>query len=156
MSTKQSLFKIGGIEATILRKNVKNLHLNVLPPVGKVRVSVPSGMGDDAIQTFLATHISWIKKQQDKFKGQERQAPREYVSGESHYFLGKRYRLEVQYLERKSNVVIKGKNKMILTVRPKSTPTAAPFEARFSLWPCNPPYLRCRPTCRPFEGRRAR
>jgi len=120
MSTKQSLFKVGGIEAVVLHKRVKNLHLNVLPPVGKVRVSAPIGMGDDAIHTFLATRISWIKKQQAKFKGQERQTPREYVSGESHYFLGTRYRLEVVFTNEKPSVVIKNKKKVVLSVKPKS------------------------------------
>lgn len=120
MSTNKSLFKVGGIEVVVLHKRVKNLHLNVLPPVGKVRVSAPTGMSDDAIRTFLATRISWIKKKQAKFKTQERQTPRKYVSGESHYFLGRRYRLEVVYLDTKPNVVIKGKKKFVLTVKPKS------------------------------------
>src|SRR5665648_904266 len=98
MNTNRSLMKIRGVEVLLLRKKIKNLHLNVLPPNGTVRVSVPFGMSDDAIHTFLATRLSWIKKQQAKFKGQERQTPRKYVSGESHYFLGKRYRLEVVYI----------------------------------------------------------
>jgi predicted metal-dependent hydrolase len=120
MSTNQSLFKVGGIGVVVLHKNVKNLHLNVLPPVGKVRVSAPLGMGDDAIRTFLATRISWIKKQQVKFRGQERQTPREYTSGESHYYLGNRYRLEVVYTNEKLSVAIKNKKKLVLSVRPKS------------------------------------
>jgi len=120
MSTNQSLFKVGGIEVVVLHKSIKNLHLNVLPPVGKVRVSAPLGMSDDAIRTFLATRISWIRKQQAKFKGQERQTPRRYVSGESHYYLGKKYRLEVVSANTKSGVAIEGKKKLVLSVRPKS------------------------------------
>jgi predicted metal-dependent hydrolase len=103
----------------VLRKKIKNLHLNVLPPDGTVRVSAPLNMNDDAIHTFLATRLSWIKKQQAKFKGQERQSIREYVSGESHYFLGKRYRLEVQYGD-KLKVEIKNKKKIVLKVKPGS------------------------------------
>lgn len=120
MNTNQSMLQVGGIEAVVLYKPVKNLHLNVLPPVGKVRVTAPQNMNDDAIRTFLATRISWIKKQQAKFKQQERQTPREYVSGETHYFFGKKYRLEVVHAETKESVQIKGKNKIILTVKPKS------------------------------------
>ena len=120
MSTNQGLFKVGGIVVVVLHKKVKNLHLNVLPPVGKVRVSAPINMGDDAIRTFLATRISWIKKHQAKFKGQERQTAREYVSGESHFFLGNRYRLEVEFTEEKLGVTIKNKKKMVLSVNPKS------------------------------------
>jgi len=121
MSTNQSLFKVGGIEVLVLHKKVKNLHLNVLPPAGKVRVSAPIGMDGDAIRTFLATRISWIKKQQAKFRGQERQTPREYVSGESHYFLGNRYRLEVLNTDENSAVVIKNKKKIMLSVKPRSS-----------------------------------
>jgi len=95
MSTNQSLLQVGGIEAVVLYKPVKNLHLNVLPPVGKVRVTAPQNMNDDAIRTFLATRIIWIKKMQSKFRNQARQTPREYVSGETHYVFGKQYRLEV-------------------------------------------------------------
>jgi predicted metal-dependent hydrolase len=110
--------KIRGIEVLVLRKKIKNLHLNVLPPDGTVRVSAPLNMNDDAIHTFLATRLSWIKKQQTKFKGQERQSIREYVSGESHYFLGKRYRLEVHYGDDKPKVEIVNKKKIVLEVKP--------------------------------------
>jgi len=78
MNTNRSLMKIRGIEVLVLRKKIKNLHLNVLPPNGMVRVSVPLGMSEDAIHTFLATRLPWIKKQQANFKGQERQTPRKY------------------------------------------------------------------------------
>jgi len=121
MSTNQSLLQVGGIEAVVLYKPVKNLHLNVLPPVGKVRVTAPQNMNDDAIRTFLATRISWIKKMQAKFKGQERQTPREYVSGETYYYFGKKYRLEVAEFENTPSVEIKGKTKILLNIRPKTS-----------------------------------
>jgi len=105
----------------LVRKPIKNLHLAVLPPLGKVRVTAPIAMKDDAIRTLLATKLSWIKKQQAIFQGQERQTKREYVSGESHYYLGKRYRLEVAYEDRPPQVSIKGKSKIILQVRPHSS-----------------------------------
>ncbi len=114
---------IRGIEVLVLRKKIKNLHLNVLPPNGAVRVSAPLNMNDDAIHTFLATRLSWIKKQQAKFKGQERQTIRKFVSGESHYFLGKRYLLEVQYVDGKPKgpkVKILNKKKIVLEVKPGS------------------------------------
>lgn len=121
MSTNFCLLQISGIEVLVLRKSVKNLHLNVLPPVGKVRVTAPAYMKNDVIQTFLATRISWIKKQQAKFQAQERQAPREFVSGETHYYLGNKYRLEVITDNVKPKVEIKGKKKIVLNVRPEST-----------------------------------
>lgn len=114
------MLKVGGIEAVVLRRAVKNLHLNVLPPVGRVRITAPERMTDDAISVFMATRISWIKKQQAKFQSQERQTPREYVSGETHYFLGKKYRLEVVSSDDKPNVAVKGKSKLVLTVQSSS------------------------------------
>lgn len=114
------MLEVGSIKALVVRKPIKNLHLSVLPPLGKVRVTAPLAMKDDAIRTLLATRLIWIKKQQKKFEGQERQTKREYVSGESHYLWGKPYRLEVVYENKPSSMRIKGKGKLILSVRPKS------------------------------------
>jgi len=113
--------QLGSIEALVVRKKVKNLHLSVLPPLGKVRVTAPQGMHDDAIRTLLVTKLPWIKRQQEKFKGQSRQTQRKYISGESHYYFGRRYRLEVIYKEAAPVVYLKGKHKIILQVRPNSS-----------------------------------
>lgn len=120
MSTN-SYLQLGTVEVFVVRKKVKNLHLSVLPPSGRVRVTSPENMKDDAIRTLISTRLPWIKKQQIKFTGQERQTARKYISGESHYFLGKRYRLEVVYKDEKPQVSIKGKNKIVLQARPKAT-----------------------------------
>jgi predicted metal-dependent hydrolase len=77
-------------------------------------------MNDDAIRTLLATRLGWIKKHKARFVSQLRQTPRQYVSGESHYFLGRRYRFEVLYEDKTPQVEIKGANKIILHARPKS------------------------------------
>lgn len=119
MSTN-SYLQLDSIEVLVVRKPIKNLHLSVLPPAGRVRVTSPEGMKDDAIRTLIATRLPWIKRQQGKFAGQERQTKRDYVSGESHYFFGKRYRLELIYKDDIPAVFLKGKNKIILQVRPKS------------------------------------
>ena len=122
MSTN-SYLQLGSVEALVVRKPIKNLHLSVLPPNGWVRVSVPDNMKDDAIRTLLALRLPWIKKQQSKFTGQERQTKRDYVSGESHYFFGKRYRLELVYKDAVPTVFLKNKSRIILQVRPKSSVT---------------------------------
>jgi predicted metal-dependent hydrolase len=116
-----NILQLGSITTLIVRKQVKNLHLSVLPPMGKVRVTAPEGMKDDAIRTLLATRLPWIKKQQENFKSQSRQTKRKYVSGESHYYFGQRYRLEVIYKEAPAAVYLKGKSKIVLQVRPNST-----------------------------------
>jgi predicted metal-dependent hydrolase len=120
MSTN-SYLQLGTVEALVVRKPIKNLHLSVLPPNGWVRISAPERMKDDAIRTLIALRLPWIKKQQAKFAGQERQTKRDYVSGESHYFFGKRYRLELVYKDDVPAVSLKGKNKIVLQVRPKSS-----------------------------------
>jgi predicted metal-dependent hydrolase len=120
MSTDICHLQVAGMEVLVVRKAIKNLHLAVLPPLGRVRVSAPLAMKDDVIRTLLAIKLPWIKKQQVKFASQERQTPREYVSGESHYFLGKRYRLDVIYENTPAQVDLIGKNRIILRVRPGS------------------------------------
>jgi len=120
MNTNSYMVKVGPIEALVVRKSIKNVHLSVLPPSGKVRVTAPVAMQDDAIRVLLATRLGWINKQQAKFRSQDRQTAREYVSGESHFLFGKRYRLEVRYEERPARVEVKGNNKIVLYVRPGS------------------------------------
>jgi len=115
------MVKVGAIEALVVRKPIKNVHLSVLPPSGRIRVTVPLAMKDDAIRVLLATRLGWIKKQQAKFKNQQRQTPREYVSGESHYLFGKGYLFEVCLEDKPPRVEIKNNRKILLFVRPGSS-----------------------------------
>lgn len=77
----------------MVRKPIKNLHLGVYPPNGRVRVAAPVGVSDEAVRLAVVTRMGWIKRQQAKFDSQPRQTERTYVSGESHFFFGQRYRL---------------------------------------------------------------
>ena len=86
---------IGELEVELHHKAIKNLHLSVLPPDGKVRVSAPITMSDTAIRMAVISRIPWIKKQQSAFLNQSRQSIREMVSGECHYVWGKKYRLNI-------------------------------------------------------------
>ena len=87
--------QLGKINVDVLQKDIKNIHLSVYPPTGRVRISAPTRMDLDTIRVFAISKLSWIKKQQDKLRIQEREAPREYLNRESHYFNGKRYLLKV-------------------------------------------------------------
>jgi predicted metal-dependent hydrolase len=87
--------QIGSVSFQLNRKPIKNLHISVLPPDGKVRVSAPEQMTDIAIRMAVVSRIPWIKKQQRAFAEQPRQSGREMVGGECHYFWGKRHRLNV-------------------------------------------------------------
>lgn len=112
--------EISGIKIEIQKKNIKNLHLVVAPPDGKVRVSAPMHLSDESITMFIRTKLSWIKKQQEKFIHQPRQSEREYVSGETLYVFGKQYYLRVEYSYKGNSLVLDG-NEAILTVRKEST-----------------------------------
>jgi len=107
---------INGIDVLILKKNIKNFHLNVLPPEGRVRVSVPAHTGDEAVRLFVITRMQWIKKQIGHFQNQARQTKREYVSGESHYFKGQRFLLRVIEQRGKAKIEIKNKKYICLYV----------------------------------------
>ena len=113
--------KVGDITIDVVRKDIKNLHLAVYPPVGRVRIASPLRIDDEAVRLFAISKLPWIKKQRSKFEDQERQTKREYVSGESHYFEGNRYRLNVIYQTAAPKVEIRNKKYIDLYVRPDST-----------------------------------
>ena len=113
---------IDDIEIQFTKKNIKNIHLSVHPPNGIVRISVPKRMKDEAIRLFAVSKLSWIKKQQSKFENQERLPESEYVSGESHYYFGTRYLLNVIYQEsNRSKVEIINKKYINLYVKEGSS-----------------------------------
>jgi predicted metal-dependent hydrolase len=123
MSTKKTKRKhnidLGDIALEVIQKDIKNVHLSVYPPYGRVRISTPLRMNLDLIRMFTISKMGWIRKQQAKLLGQKREAPREYLSRESHYFLGKRYLLKVVELDATPKVVLKH-NTIELYVRPKA------------------------------------
>jgi predicted metal-dependent hydrolase len=95
MSTEPHRITVGGLRIDVVRKPIKNLHMGVYPPNGRIRVAAPVTVSDDAVRLAVVSRMGWIKRQQAKFEAQARQSQRAYVSGESHFFLGRRYRLEV-------------------------------------------------------------
>jgi len=93
MNTKS--LEIGGLIVELVRKPIKNMHLGVYPPDGRVRVAAPATVSDDAIRIAVVSRMGWINRQRDKFQQQARQSARAYVSGETHFHLGQRYRLRL-------------------------------------------------------------
>ena len=91
--------KLGNITIEVEVKDIKNVHLSVFPPSGRVRIAAPLRMDLDTIRIYAISKLAWIKMQQHKFLTQVREAPREYLNKESHYFLGKRYLLRVIELD---------------------------------------------------------
>lgn len=115
------LITIRGIDVQIERKPIKNLHLGVYPPNGRVRVAVPEHLTDENVRLAVVNKLRWIKRQRASFENQPRQSQREMVSGESHYLWGQRYLLEVVERRGKHTIVPKPNSKLILCVNPGTT-----------------------------------
>ena len=118
MTIDQSHIDICGISVEVVRKNIKHLYVGVYPPGGRVRVSAPMRIDKDAIRLAVISRLGWIRKKQAQFEHQERQSEREYVSGESHYFEGRRYRLDVIEQNSPPAVLLLNNSTLALSVRP--------------------------------------
>src|SRR5690606_2216967 len=112
-------FDIGEIKVEVIQKDIKNVHLSVYPPDGRVKIAAPIRMDLDTIRIFAISKLAWIRKMQVKVLGQDREQPREYKNRESHYFLGRRYLLKVIEKEGKPTVTLKY-DKIHLQVRPET------------------------------------
>ena len=108
---------LGDMRIEVVRKDIKNLHLSVLPPQGRLRIAAPRHMNLDTIRVFVISRLAWIRSQQRKMQAQEREAPREYLDRESHYVWGRRYLLK--RVERDAAPAIELKHsKLVMQVRP--------------------------------------
>ena len=121
---------ISGLHVAVDRKRIKNLHLGVYPPDGRVRVAAPLAVSDAAVRVAVIGKLPWIKRQQAAFTQQARESEREFVSGETHHYLGRAYRLEVVVVDDevspggRGHIVIRG-NKTMLMVVPSGTSVEA-------------------------------
>lgn len=109
--------ELGDMRIEVLRKDIKNLHLSVLPPHGRVRVAAPRQINLDTIRVFVISKLDWIRRQQRKMDAQEREAPREYLDRESHYVWGRRYLLK-RIEENAAPSVELRHSRLVLQVRP--------------------------------------
>lgn len=109
--------KLGDIIAEVELKDIKNVHLSVYPPKGRVRIAAPRRMSLDTIRIYVISKLGWIKQQQQKFRSQQREAPREFLTKESHYYLGSRYMLKLTEQEAAPAISIKHKT-IEMRVRP--------------------------------------
>lgn len=115
------MLTIGGLTIEIIRKPIKNLHLSVCPPDGHIKISVPESLSTEAVTAAVVTRLDWIKKSQNFFDKAERQSPREMVSGESHYFNGKRYLLRVQNRRGPTKISIVGSTTLLIEADSRSS-----------------------------------
>ena len=95
MSTANAYLTVGDFEVDVVYKDIKNLHIGVYPPTGRVRVAAPAHLDEERIRLAVIQRLAWIKRQRERLQRAERQSEREMLTGESHYVWGRRYRLQV-------------------------------------------------------------
>jgi len=120
MTTEKTQITVSGIDIDVIKKDIKNMHLAVYPPTGRVRISSPGDMKSESIRLFAISKLGWIKKHIRNFEQQNRQPDREYIQRESHFFQGQRYLLNIIEQEAPPRVEIRNKKYMDLFVRPGS------------------------------------
>lgn len=123
MSTKADQIEVSGIRVDVVRKDIKNLHLAVYPPGGRVRVAAPEHLDDEAVRLAVVTRLGWIRRKQEDYVAQERQSAREMVTGEAHYVQGRRYRLDVVEASGRPSVALRNGRTLQLRARTGASPT---------------------------------
>ena len=118
-----SQIQLGDIAVDVIRKDIKNVHLSIHPPTGRVRIAAPERMSLDIVRVFAISKLGWIKRHQRKIREQERETPREYLDRESHYVWGRRYLLKVIEENAPPKVELRHNN-LILQTRPAASKDA--------------------------------
>jgi len=113
MSTASAYLTVAGIDVDVVYKDIKNLHIGVYPPMGRVRVAAPQQLDDDQVRLAVVHRLPWIKKHQQQLRSAQRQSIREMVTGESHYVWGTRYRLKVIERHGRAHVELDGERLLL-------------------------------------------
>ncbi len=121
VTTGRHHIEVSGIHVEIVRKDIKNLHLGVYPPYGRVRVAVPHRLDDEAVRLAVISKLGWIRRRQKEFGAQPRQSERELLTGESHYYKGHRYLLDVIGQDAPPAIRLRNNRTLELRLRPGSS-----------------------------------
>ena len=119
MSTSSAYLTVSGIDVDVVYKSIKNLHIGVYPPMGRVRVAAPEVLDDEQVRLAVVNRLPWIKRQREQLQAAERQTRREMVTGESHYVWGSRLRLKM--IERPGRAHIEIDGDRLLLYAPEGT-----------------------------------
>ena len=144
MSTASAYLTVAGLGVDVVYKDIKNLHISVYPPVGRVRVAAPHRIDEDTIRLAIVQRLPWIKRQREQLQNAERQTKREMVSGETHYVWGERYRLDVSRTSGHYSVEPKGKTLWLVT------PAGTDADGRAGSARSLVPHASSRPPCPPL------
>lgn len=115
MSTASAYLTVAGLGVDVIYKDIKNLHISVYPPAGRVRVAAPQRTDEDTIRLAIVQRLPWIKRQREQLQNAERQSERRMLSGETHYVWGQRYQLDVSRTSGHYGVEPKGKTLWVVT-----------------------------------------
>lgn len=132
MSIKRHKIEVSGMPVEVVRKNIKNLHLAVYPPDGSIRVAVPLHIDDEAVRLAVISRLAWVRRRRAGFEQQERQSRREFLRGESHFFQGRRYLLNLIYHDGAPRIVPRNRTWIDFYVRREAT--AFQRERAFAAW----------------------
>ncbi|WP_313813360.1 SprT family zinc-dependent metalloprotease [Glutamicibacter sp.] len=127
MSITNYDFTVAGLDIEVVRKDIKNMHISVYPPQGRIRVAAPHRTTEDAIRIAIVQRLSWIKNQRKHLREAERQSERRMLSGESHYVWGQRYILDVS--KQSGAYAVEPKGNTLWVITPKGTDAAGRFGA---------------------------
>jgi predicted metal-dependent hydrolase len=112
--------EVGSLKIQVVKKDIKNIHLAVYPPNGAIRLASPKNVKDETIRLYIVSKIPWIRRQQRRLLSQDREGARDYVERESHYFLGKRYLLQIAEKNSIPKIIL-GKKHLTLQIKPGTT-----------------------------------
>ncbi len=121
MSSASAYLTVAGLGVDVVYKAIKNLHISVYPPAGRVRVAAPENTSEDTIRLAIVQRLPWIKRQREELQQAERQTKREMESGETHYVWGQRYLLDVSRTSGNHHVEIRGQTLWVVAPEGSNT-----------------------------------
>lgn len=114
------IIRLGDISIAVTRKDIKNVHLSVHPPEGRVTMSAPLATRLEVARAYAISKITWMRQQRQQLCNQARETQRHFIERESHYLWGRRYLLSVTEENEKPSISVDHK-RINLTVRPDSS-----------------------------------
>ncbi len=114
------VLSLGDLTVDVVRKDIKNLHLSVHPPTGRIRIAAPLSLELDAIRAFAVSRVGWIRENQRKLAAQPREPVRDYIERESHFVWGQRVLLKIEYRDQPTSVTLTHRT-LLLSVRATTT-----------------------------------
>jgi predicted metal-dependent hydrolase len=122
MSTGSAYLTVRGINIDVVYKDIKNLHIGVYPPLGRVRVAAPERLDQEHVRLAVIQRLPWIKRRQQQLQAAARQSVREMVTGESHYVWGVRHRLKIVERPGRPHVEVDGDRLLLYVPEGIDTP----------------------------------